>query len=239
MINTYNESSLHKTLKNLYSLEEGCQTEVKLDGFIYDIVTKDNHIIEIQTQNISKLKTKAEQALLKGRKFQIIYPLAKTKRIITKDKDGKILSNRKSPKSESIYSMLKELTGLYTILLNKSFTLTVLECAITEIRIRTDEPVQLPTKRRHFLKNWIKTDKILNEIIKTHNFKNKEDYLSLIPKDTPVFFSSKSLKECLSDKNNISNKDANQSSLLIWLFNKMEIIEQIGKEGKTRIFKIS
>ena len=50
MINTYNESSLHKTLKRLYSLENSYQTEVKKDGYIFDIISDKDEITEIQTQ---------------------------------------------------------------------------------------------------------------------------------------------------------------------------------------------
>lgn len=57
-INTFNESSMHKTLKKMYSLEEGSNTEVNLNGYIYDIVTKNNSVIEIQTRNLSKLLPK-------------------------------------------------------------------------------------------------------------------------------------------------------------------------------------
>ena len=70
MINTYNESSLHKTLKKLYSLENSYQTEVKKDGFVFDIISDKNEIIEIQTQSIEKLIPKIEYAI-KNKKLRM------------------------------------------------------------------------------------------------------------------------------------------------------------------------
>ena len=60
-INTYNESSLHKTLKTLYASENGFQTEVKKDGYIYDILDAEGNAIEIQTKNLSKLLPKIKK----------------------------------------------------------------------------------------------------------------------------------------------------------------------------------
>ena len=54
MINTYNETHLHRTLKNLYSGEEAEQ-EKPLHGFICDIF-EDGCITEIQTSKLPALK---------------------------------------------------------------------------------------------------------------------------------------------------------------------------------------
>ena len=56
MINTYKESSLHRTLKELYAAKTVGKTEVEADGHIYDILTDKGEVIEIQTQNLAKLK---------------------------------------------------------------------------------------------------------------------------------------------------------------------------------------
>ena len=54
MINTLKESSLHKSLKLLYSLDEGARTEVEIGKKIYDIVESDGSVIEVQTQKSFK-----------------------------------------------------------------------------------------------------------------------------------------------------------------------------------------
>ena len=65
MINTYNESSLHKTLIELYALNESAQTEVLKNNHIYDIFKNDGTIIEIQTKNLGKLYAKIKDSLNK------------------------------------------------------------------------------------------------------------------------------------------------------------------------------
>ena len=45
MINIYNESSLHKTLKNFYSAQEGFREEVSEDGHIYESPAPDGKLI--------------------------------------------------------------------------------------------------------------------------------------------------------------------------------------------------
>ena len=57
-INVYNESSLHNTLKAYYAVTKDGKMELKLDGYIYDVVTDDGEIYEIQTKNLSKLLPK-------------------------------------------------------------------------------------------------------------------------------------------------------------------------------------
>ena len=55
---TLNESKLHNSLKILYQEIYDGQTEVEQDGHIYDIVSKNGNIIEIQTKNLAKLLPK-------------------------------------------------------------------------------------------------------------------------------------------------------------------------------------
>lgn len=60
---TINESNLHHSLKVLYSEIYQGKTEVEQDGYIYDIVSKNGNIIEIQTKNLSKLLNKIQSTI--------------------------------------------------------------------------------------------------------------------------------------------------------------------------------
>ena len=142
MINTYKESSLHRTLKELYALEEGSRTEVEKDGHIYDILTKEGNVIEIQTQNLGKLLRKIQDALSKGRKCTVIHPVIESKTIETHSKDGTLLKKHKSPKKQNEYTMLRELTGIYPVLLEENFTLKAVFTKTTELRTETENPEQ-------------------------------------------------------------------------------------------------
>lgn len=235
-INTFNESSMHKTLKKIYSLEEGSSTEVNLNGYIYDIVTKNNSAIEIQTRNLSKLLPKIKDTLENSMPIKVVFPLVIEKYILLKDEKGEIIYKRKSPKKENLYSLFKQLTGIYPILLEKNFCLEVLMVKAIEERIRTKENVQSENKRRRFKKNWIKTDKILKEIISTQTFSQANDYLNFLPKDIPQNFTVKDVQNAI--KNEIGLKESKEAGVMIWLYAKMNIIESRKKKGNAKIYTL-
>ena len=149
MINTLNESSLHKTLKHYYALQnEGSSTEVPLGPYIADIRTHDGSIIEIQTANLAHLRDKIQYCLNERTRITVVYPLVTTKYIETYSNNGTADSKRKSPLHKNIYSVFKELTSLYSFLQDSLFTLEVVEITMTETRQATDKPVQSSNKRR-------------------------------------------------------------------------------------------
>ncbi len=220
-INTYNESSLHNTLKLYYAAQYKGQTEVEADGHIYDILCEDGQVIEIQTKGLSKLAGKIKDSLDKGHKVRLVYPLVYRTRIILTSENGELISNRLSPKKGCIYDILRELTGLTDILLKRNFTLEVITINMIEHRVRTAEPVQTANKTRRFKKNWLKVNKRLEDIIETKEFKTKKHYLSLLPKDTPPEFCAKDL--------NLPK----YAHILLWVLSRANIIKMTSKKGRT------
>lgn len=238
MINTFKETSLHRTLKNLYAASSGGKTEVKQDGMIYDIFTEEGNIIEIQTQNLSKLLPKILKSLSLHRKCTVVYPLSETKTITYKDKDGNIISRRKSPKKKSVYDIFRELTGLYPVLLDENFILEVIFTETEEIRTKTEEKIQSENNRRRFKKDWNKTDKKLIEIRRKKIFSKPEDYLFLLPENLPSEFSVKDVKESLKTEGKGKNILKNVP-IMIWVLCKMNLIIFTGKKGNSKLYKIA
>lgn len=238
MINTFKETSLHKTLKNLYARSSNGKTEIPKDGMIYDIYTEEGNIIEIQTQNLSKLLPKILKAHSLHRKCTVVYPLSETKIITYKDKEGNTLSRRKSPKNKTIYDIFKELTGLYPILLDKKFILEVVFTTTEEIRTKTEEKIQSENKKRRFKKDWNKTDKKLIEIRGKRLFSKRQDYLSLLPENLPTEFSVKDVKESLKTEGK-GNNILKNVPIMIWVLCKMNLIIFTGKKGNLKLYKIS
>ena len=228
-INTYNESSLHNTLKVFYAEKFGGKTEVEAEGHIYDILCEDGQVVEIQTKNLSKLAGKIKDALDKGHKVTLVYPLVYRTRIITTDEEGKPVSNRLSPKKGCIYDICRELTGMTDILLNKKFTLEVITINMIEHRVRTASPVQTNNKSRRYRKNWLKVNKRLDDILETRQFKNKKDYLALLPKDLPVEFCAKDIAKAGLPR---------YAHLLLWVLSRIPVIQQTQTKGKTKYYSI-
>ena len=230
-INTYNESSLHNTLKIFYAEKFGGKTEISAEGHIYDILCDDGHVIEIQTKNLSKLAEKLKDALDKGHKVTLVYPLVYRTRIMSTDEEGKLVSNRLSPKKGCIYDIFREITGLTDILLNKNFTLEVITINMIEHRVRTGEPVQTANKRRRFKRNWIKVNKRLDEILETRALHKKQDYLSLLPQNLPQEF-------CAKDISKANPALTRYSHLILWVLVRIPLIEQTSVKNKSRYYKI-
>ena len=239
MINTLKESSLHKTIKNMYALEEGSVTEAECDGHIYDILTKNGNVIEIQTQNLGKLLKKTEDVLSRNREIKIVHPVAVHKQIELYNEKGELLKTSRSTKKGNEYTVLKELCGLYPILLKENFTLELLLVNTTEKRIKKDQPEQSENKQRRFKKDWQKTDKILKEIIKSKTFSSKKDYLDYLPDNLPQIFTTRDIKEGLKNDPNKPKTAWKYAGILAWLLAKMNLISQTGLKGKTKLYEIS
>ncbi|MCR5764173.1 MAG: hypothetical protein K6G00_12410 [Treponema sp.] len=237
MINTLNESLLHKKLKSYYSIQnEGSRTEVKHGQYIADILTKDNTIIEIQTANLSRLYDKIQYCIDQEIQIKAVYPLVTTKYIETFSEEGKLISKRKSPQHKNIYSIFKELTSLYKFLQNKFFILEIIEVTMTEIRENTKIPVQSKNKRRRFMKSWIKTGKRLEEIGKSYIFNSKKEYLKLMPEGLKEEFT---VKDVLTALKKAGIKAKEQSiRCMIWVYNKSGLLEQCGTIKRCYVYRI-
>lgn len=135
--------------------------------------------------------------------------------------------------------MLRELTGLYPILLEKNFTLEILFAKTTEIRTKTQNPEQSENKRRRFKKDWQKTDKKLNEITETKIYSCEKDYLRLLPAELPDEFCATDIAESLKKDRTKPKNAADFSNLIAWLFVRMNIFEQTKTKGRTKFYKIS
>lgn len=227
MINTYAESRLHKTLKNLYAADSQGMVEQEVAGKICDIVTRDGSIIEIQTGSLSKLHGKLG-VLLPHYKVKVVYPLVVRKTIETRKKDGILVSRRKSPKKQCLLDMFAELTALFPYLLDKNFILEVLEVSVIEHRVKEDAPVQLVNKSRRFKRDWYKEDKSLEAIYSTHQFSSAQDYLALLPQELPETFTIKEASSMLKGRN---------VPRMLWVLRKMGLVEQVGKQGRSMILK--
>ena len=181
MINTLNESSLHKALKTFYAVQFSAQEEVKVGRWICDLETSDGGIVEIQNKNVGALKEKIQGLLELKRRVTIVHPIITQKTIETRRQDGSLVSKRKSPKKENLYPELKEFTSIAELLPNKNLTLLLPEITIVEKRVQCAEPVQAKNGRRRFKKAWQKTGKALLTIGGSYKLSGKKDWLALLP----------------------------------------------------------
>ncbi len=215
MINTYNESNLHNSLKNIFAQRTGGVTEYQAGSYICDVYSPEI-ITEIQTANLSSLEKKIS-FLIENHKIEIVFPVAELTVIETWNEDGELVSTRKSPKKEDEFCIFRQITKLYKFVDNYNFSIRLVFVNQKQIRIKTDEKIQLINKSRHFKKNWYKKNKKLLSINKEIVLQSKNDFANLI-KDKINFQAF-----CKTDIEQFARKDA---GIIIWVLKRMEIIEQ-------------
>ena len=247
MINTYNESDLHATLKKIYALESNGKMEVALDDtpWICDILDENGNAIEIQTANLSALREKAEYILETGRKIKIVHPIAETKWIEVYEPNGNLLQRKKSPKKATFFDSLRGMTQICPLFMKENCSLEVLFCEIAELRRKTAEPIQNQNKSRRYLKDWLPMGKRLEKILRKEKFEKKEDWFALMPEDFTKKDENGSIQTFRAidlyraQKEEKGAKIAKWSNLLIWTFLKMGILEIAEKKGRSKIYKVS
>jgi hypothetical protein len=227
MISTQNETQLHRTLKLRYAERTGGEIEKELEGKICDVVTPRGEVIEIQTANVSKLAAKVA-LLIDAHPVTIIFPFAEQK-IICKinEHNGETAAEKKSPKKLSVYSIFREITGLYPYLFHPNFTLMAIPCVIKEIRVVTDSPVQSLNNSRRHLKNWYKKDKKLLSNKEPYIFKRRQDYLALLPFEHGREFTARDLR--LTDAKN-------DAPWMLWVFRKCGLVKITRRKYRTFIY---
>ncbi|MCR5187374.1 MAG: hypothetical protein K6C97_00455 [Treponema sp.] len=109
---------------------------------------------------------------------------------------------------------------------------------MTEERIKTSEPVQSKNKKRRYKKDWIKSNKYLEEIINTRRFNSKEDYLKLLPSTLKEEFTNKDLRLELEKDKSIPARIYKNPNLISWVLLHMDLLENTKIDKRTKYFKI-
>ena len=138
MIGVLREGPLHRDLKALLSAP-GDAFEVKVDGYVIDLVRADGELVEIQTGGFSPLRKKLD-ALLDRHRVRIVHPIPAERRIIRVDEDGLVLSTKRSPKKPGAATIFEGLVSFPTLLSHPNLTVEVLLCR--EDHVRKPAPVR-------------------------------------------------------------------------------------------------
>ena len=229
MINTYNESSLHKKFKTEAAQKYGGKTEQCMENYICDVITDDGIIIEIQTKSFKNIRDKLID-LLHNHRVLLIYPLVCETYIEYYNEAGSLVSRRKSPKKRNLYSIFDELTGIWSVLLHENFTLKVVETTAVKKRQKTAEPVQSVNKKRRVKKNWYGFDTELIAEGSSHFFYSKKDYTALLAEIPEEFGVMEAAAQTGAQKTHIQK--------MLWTFRKMGLIEKTRQDGRRFIYRI-
>jgi hypothetical protein len=212
------ETSLHSILKDWYSLSKD-RIEVKIDGFVVDIV-RDDLLIEIQTKNFYAIKKKL-WSLVKNYNIRLVHPIAIRKWIIH-ELYNNVINRRKSPKKGKLIDLFDELVRIPNIFTEDNFSLEILMIEEEEVR-RNDHKGSWRRRGMSIL------DRRLLEVISRIEFKDKTDFLRFIPNTLKEPFSNKTLAKEASIPIRKSRK-------ITYCLKKMEVIKEVGKQRNELLF---
>ncbi len=216
-----NEKPLHASLKLWYA-RPGDQVEVKVDGFVIDIVQNDL-LVEIQTGNFASIKAKLKK-LLGRHRLRLVYPIALEKWIVKPAPDNsKSMTRRKSPKKGRVEDLFWEMMRIPQLMANRNFALEVL-------MIRAEEVRRFVGKRKWRNKGWATVENRLLEVVERRLFQTPADWRALIPPGMESF-TAKDLAEALGIRTQLAQRMA-------YSFRNANLIELIGKRGRAHLYSL-
>jgi len=219
-IGSLGESSLHADLKAIFA-SPGDLIEYEVMGSVVDIF-KHHEIVEIQTGNFGKLKTKLAK-LAQILPVRVVLPLAAERFIIRIDKGGNKISRRRSPKKARYEDLFAQIIHLGPWIIGKPIILEVV--MIRDEVIWNDDG--LGSWRRN---GWSIADRTLLDILDRREFQSIKDYATLLPSTLPNQFSVKQLAEHA----NIALRLAGQ---MMYFLMQIHAVDRLRKEGRAYIYR--
>lgn len=221
-IGTLREKPLHASLKRWYALP-GDREEVRVDGFVIDLV-RDDLLIEIQTRGFSSMKRKLPALLDADHRVRVVHPIAVDRWIVRVDADGTILSRRRSPKHGDLVDVFSELVSFPSLLANPLLEVEVVLTREDEYRVHTPG-------RSWRRKGWSVLERRLVEVVDTVPFKSPGDLLSLLPTDLPDAFSTADLATSLRRPRRVAQQ-------MTYCLKHAGVLDTAGKRGNAIIYRV-
>ena len=220
-IGTKKESSLHRSLKFRYSGAEG-DTETLAGAYVCDGRTSEGELIEVQTGSFGPLKEKVKRLTLKN-KVRIIHPVIVQKHIELFDTEGRLLHRRKSPRKGGIWDLFNVLVYAPELPLLKNLTIEVAFVDVVEKRIDDGKG----SWRRKGVRI---ADRFLGAWHESVILKRPKDYCRFIPFEKNEPFTTRSLGEQ-------AGINAGAARKALYVLTKMGIVERVGKQGRSFVYK--
>ncbi len=216
------ETHLHASLKQ-WLAEPGDQFEVSVGRFVVDIV-RNGTLIEIQTRGFSSMKAKLD-ALLDGHRMVIVHPIAHRKWILKGPQNGEPSSRRKSPRAGSVYDVFTELVSFPSLVDHPNLTIDVLLTDEEEVR-------RFDGNRSWRRRGWVVVERRLLDVTDRIQFRTPADWLSLLPGDLPVPFTTADLASAI-------DRPRRTAQQMAYCLREMGALEIAGKRGNAFEYRAS
>lgn len=221
-IGTLNEGHLHASLRERY-LEPGCSVEVRLDGYVVDVLHGDL-IVEVQTANFSAIARKMRDLVTRHR-VRLVHPLPRDlwiTRLPQKKRDKP--SRRKSPKHLDVIDVFEELVSFPELIGHRNFQLDVVLTQQEELR-------RFERGKRWRRNGWVTVERRLLAVHETVSLHAPADYMALIPASLPEEFLTSDLAEALSRPRDLAQKIA-------YCLRNCGLIERVGSRGNAIVYAL-
>ncbi len=219
------ETSLHKQLKLHYAASDE-QTEVCVDGFRIDAISRSGELIEIQHAGLGALREKTKRLLNRTKhELRIVKPIVARKRIVTVNKrDGEILRSRMSPKRCELLDLFADLVHFSSVFPMRRLTLEFVMIESEETRIDRKNP-----KRRG--KKYVALDQVLTGVYDSITLHRASDLLALIPTcNLPPVFDTADLAKAIERPRWFAQKVA-------YCLRQTGLVKPDGKRGNSQLYR--
>ncbi len=222
-IGTLQEKTVHGILKDYYAPDKDMQ-EIPINGYVADIFTGEE-IIEIQTANFNKMRSKLESFLPKY-PVTIVYPIPHIKWLSWMNEEtGECSPLRKSPVKGNIYKAFYELYKIKAYLNHPNLRLCFPLLDIEEYRL-------LNGWSKDKKKGSCRYDRIPVTLVEEVRFERVEDYMQLIPYELTEPFTVAEFSKAVK----IKNHDA---QTVLHILHYLNIIERCGKNGRAYLYQVT
>jgi hypothetical protein len=177
VIGELREGPLHRALK-AWLARPGDRLEVRVEGYVIDLVRADGELVEVQTGGFAPLRAKLD-ALLDRHRMRIVHPVPARRAILRVDEAGEVLSRRLSPLRPSATAIFEGLVSFPTLLSHPNLSVEVLLCAEDHVR------ASAPRRGRRFTRD--PGERRLVEVLERIELRAPGDLAALLPLPGDVF----------------------------------------------------
>lgn len=224
-VGTQNEKILHAALKNYYA-PFADEQEIKIGGYFADAVCEDG-IFEIQTRNLYKLKDKLRE-FLKCSRVTVVCPAPSALGTLYLSEDsGELVKETPMRNINSLLKVFEELYSIREFLPDENLRIIIARLKIQKrVYFRGNE---LPDLTKRSVKKKIRTEKMPLEFSEEIILESKADYMRFFPTSPlPDEFTKKEFAKAVGES---------ASSLRLEILRTVGIIEKIGKQGNSNLYK--
>ncbi len=221
-IGRLSEKTLHRILK-YYIEPNDAFHEIAFMGSVADIKNSKG-IFEIQTRSTERLNPKLSKFLAESR-VTLVLPLAAEKRLSWLDTESCTISEpRKSPKTETLFDALFELSKIKSHLLHENFKLKLLFLSVSEFRYLNG----YDKTKKH---GSTRCERIPNKLISELDFDNVRELCEAVAKELPDGeFTAAEFKK-------LTRRTARRNHYILHFLLDFGVISRAGSRGKAFLYK--